>query len=68
MHAVVEATKQAFLEIRDKHVTDPAWMKLEPQSLLTLTRGLATLAANIDMRKAHRGAASPSPAARSGWA
>ncbi len=51
VHAVVEATKQAFLEIRDKHVTDPAWMKLEPQSLLDDAR-LATLAANIDMRKA----------------
>jgi len=51
VHAVVEATKQAFLEIRDKHVTDPAHMKLEPQSLLDDAR-LKALAANIDMKKA----------------
>ena len=51
VHAVVEATKQAFLEIRDKHVTDPAWMKVEPQSLLDDAR-LSALAAAIDMKKA----------------
>ena len=51
VHAVVEATKQAFLEIRDRHVTDPAWMRLEPQSLLDDAR-LSALAANIDMKRA----------------
>ena len=51
VHAVVEATKQAFLEIRDKHVTDPAHMKVEPQSLLDDAR-LKALAANIDMKTA----------------
>ena len=51
VHAVVEATKQAFLGIRDKYVTDPAYMKVEPQSLLD-DAGLKALAANIDMKKA----------------
>ena len=51
VHAVVEATKQAFLEIRDKHVTDPAYMKVDPQSLLE-DAALKALAANIDMKKA----------------
>ncbi len=51
VHAIVEATKQAFLEIRDKHVTDPAHMTVAPQSLLD-DAGLQALAANIDMKKA----------------
>jgi len=51
VHAVVEATKQAFLGIRDKYVTDPARMTLAPQSLLDAAR-LQALAANIDMKKA----------------
>ena len=51
VHAVVEATKQAFLEIRDKHLTDPAYMSLAPQALLADAR-LKGLAANIDMRRA----------------
>ncbi len=51
VHAVVEATKQAFLEIRDRHVTDPAHMLVAPQSLLE-DAGLKALAANIDMKKA----------------
>ena len=51
VHAVVEATKQAFLEIRDRHVTDPAYMNVEPQSLLD-DAALKALAARIDMRKA----------------
>ena len=51
VHAIVEATKQAFLEIRDRHITDPAYMQVDPQSLLEDTQ-LAGLAAKIDMRKA----------------
>lgn len=33
IHLVVEATKQAFL-VRDRHVTDPAYMNVDPQNLL----------------------------------
>lgn len=33
VHLCVEAVKQAFL-VRDRHVTDPAYMKIDPQSLL----------------------------------
>ena len=51
VHAVVEATKQAFLGIRDPHLADPAYMKVEPQSLLE-DSALKRLAANIDMKKA----------------
>ena len=49
MHAVVEATKAAFLGIRDPHLTDPADMGVEPQSLLEGAR-LDALAAQVDMR------------------
>ena len=34
VHLAVEATKRAFREIRDKHITDPAYMKVDAQSLL----------------------------------
>lgn len=51
VHAVVEATKQAFLQIRDRHVTDPAHMRVCAQSLLA-DEQLAGLAANIDIRQA----------------
>lgn len=34
VHGLVEATKRAFLE-RDRHVTDPRWMRFDPRSLLT---------------------------------
>jgi oxamate amidohydrolase len=51
VHAVVEATKQAFTAIRDRHVTDPAHMKVDAQSLLD-DSALKALAANIDMKKA----------------
>lgn len=33
VHACVESTKRAF-RIRDRHITDPAYMALDPQSLL----------------------------------
>ena len=47
VHAIVEATKQAFT-VRDRHVADPAAMEVEPQSLLDdaaldkLMRGIDT--------------------------
>jgi gamma-glutamyltranspeptidase/glutathione hydrolase len=51
VHAIVEATKQAFLSIRDRHVTDPAYMKTPAQQLLE-DDALKSLATNIDMAKA----------------
>ncbi len=51
VHAVVEATKQAFLGIRDKHVTDPSYMKVDAQSLLA-DAALQQLAQNISMTRA----------------
>ena len=33
VHGLVEATKRAFL-VRDAHVTDPAYMRVDPQSFL----------------------------------
>lgn len=50
VHLCVEATKQAF-SIRDKHVTDPAYMKVHPQSLLD-DDIVAALAAKISLQKA----------------
>jgi gamma-glutamyltranspeptidase/glutathione hydrolase len=51
VHLAVEATKQAFLRIRDPHVTDPAHMKVEPQALLEPAR-LDELASRIDPKRA----------------
>ncbi len=51
VHALVEATKAAFLGIRDPYLTDPAHMKLEAQALLAPGR-LDALAAEIDLRRA----------------
>ncbi|MBM3366673.1 MAG: gamma-glutamyltransferase family protein [Betaproteobacteria bacterium] len=51
VHAVVEATKVAFLHIRDPHLTDPADMALPPQALLHAAR-LDALAAQVDMKRA----------------
>ncbi|KPK05862.1 MAG: gamma-glutamyltransferase [Betaproteobacteria bacterium SG8_39] len=51
VHAIVEATKQAFLEIRDRHLTDEAWMSCDPQALLA-TEHLDALAARVDMQRA----------------
>lgn len=50
VHALVEATKQAFI-IRDKHVRDPAAMDVYPQAFLTET-ALSAMAGAIDPRKA----------------
>jgi len=51
VHAIVEATKAAFLGIRDPYVTDPTCMKVEPQSLLD-DANLRRLAAQIDLKRA----------------
>jgi gamma-glutamyltranspeptidase len=49
IHLCVEATKQAF-KLRDEFVTDPAYMTLEPQSLLDAPR-LDALAKDINLAK-----------------
>ncbi|MBC7500589.1 MAG: gamma-glutamyltransferase family protein [Herminiimonas sp.] len=50
VHLVVEATKRAF-QLRDQHITDPAHMTVDPQSLLS-AENLDALAAKIDPAKA----------------
>ncbi|AWN16831.1 gamma-glutamyltransferase family protein [Salinisphaera sp. LB1] len=50
LHGLIEATKQAFL-VRDREVTDPAWMTRDPSTWLTDTH-LDTLAAQIDPAQA----------------
>lgn len=50
IHALVEATKQAFL-VRDRHVTDPAAMGVDPASLLADST-LAALAAAVPLEQA----------------
>ncbi|WP_232467987.1 gamma-glutamyltransferase family protein [Bordetella genomosp. 13] len=45
VHACVEATKQAFA-IRDRDITDPAYMSIDPQQLLQADH-LDTLAARV---------------------
>lgn len=50
VHAQVEATKQAFA-LRDRYVTDPAFMSIAPADLLRAGL-LDELAANIDMQRA----------------
>ncbi len=51
VHVIVEATKQAFLEIRDRHLTDEAWMRDDPQALLAPDR-IDALAGRVDLRHA----------------
>ncbi|CAH0605618.1 unnamed protein product [Chrysodeixis includens] len=46
IHATVEATKQAFL-MRDKHITDPAFMKTNPLSLIS-SQALFNMASEIN--------------------
>ena len=58
IHALVEATKQAFIQ-RDTHVTDPLHMPLEAQALLTAQR-LDAMAAAVPLHQA-----SPWPAPHS---
>ncbi|MCW5594224.1 MAG: gamma-glutamyltransferase, partial [Burkholderiales bacterium] len=50
VHGLVEATKQAFL-VRNRHVCDPAAMKVDPWSFLT-DAALAERAAAIDPARA----------------
>ncbi len=50
IHGLVEATKRAFL-IRDRHVTDPAFMSVDPASFLT-EAVFAREAAAIDRKRA----------------
>ena len=50
VHGLVEATKQAFM-IRDAHVTDPAYMSVDPRSYLA-AGSLDERATRIDMRRA----------------
>ncbi len=50
IHGLVEATKRAFL-VRDAHVTDPLYMKHDPQGFLA-DHLLAEEAARIDRAKA----------------
>jgi gamma-glutamyltranspeptidase/glutathione hydrolase len=47
VHACVEATKLAFA-VRDKHITDPDYMDIDPQSLLA-PEALDAMAARISM-------------------
>lgn len=50
VHALVEATKQAFL-VRDREVTDPAFMQSDPASFLA-NGTIENLAMQIDKEKA----------------
>jgi gamma-glutamyltranspeptidase len=54
VHRLVEATKQAF-EVRDAHITDPAYMSVDPQSLLDDDH-VTAMAGRVDLA-----AASPWP-------
>lgn len=50
VHKLVEATKQAF-RVRDRHVTDPDFMEIDPAALLAPDR-IAALTGAIDPAKA----------------
>lgn len=50
VHGLVEATKQAF-RVRDEHVTDPAYMGVDPASFLT-DAALGEMAGRIDPERA----------------
>ena len=60
VHLCVEATKQAFV-VRDVHVTDPAYMTVDPQALLAPSM-IESLAARIDRRVAAPWGAGRAPA------
>jgi gamma-glutamyltranspeptidase/glutathione hydrolase len=60
VHAAVEATKRAFM-IRDKYITDPARMTVDPQSFLAPAK-LDAMAAKIDMATAAPWGAGKGPA------
>ena len=50
LHSLVESTKRAFM-VRDRHVTDPAHMTIDPQAQLDAAN-LKRLAATIDPNQA----------------
>jgi gamma-glutamyltranspeptidase/glutathione hydrolase len=50
VHGIVEATKQAF-GVRDRHLTDPRYMEVDPRDLLAES-AVAALAAGVDMARA----------------
>ncbi|KAI5646436.1 gamma-glutamyltranspeptidase domain-containing protein [Phthorimaea operculella] len=50
IHSVVEATKQAFI-MRDKYVTDPRYMEVDP-SMLISDKEILKMTRNIDANKA----------------
>ncbi len=50
VHGLIEATKQAF-RVRDQHVTDPAYMQVDPADFLTADR-LDRMAEGVDLRRA----------------
>jgi oxamate amidohydrolase len=60
VHLCVEAVKQAFA-IRDRHVTDPAYMKIDAQSLLERD-AVRALARGIDRNRAAPWGAGRGPA------
>ncbi|MCX7140475.1 MAG: gamma-glutamyltransferase family protein [Proteobacteria bacterium] len=60
VHLCVEATKQAFA-IRDRTITDPAYMRVDAQSFLEPV-AVRALAANIDRSKAAPWGAGKGPA------
>ena len=60
VHLCVEATKQAFA-IRDRTITDPAYMNIDAQSFLA-PAAVRALAANIDRKRAAPWGAGRGPA------
>ncbi|XP_059056813.1 oxamate amidohydrolase proenzyme-like [Achroia grisella] len=50
IHAAVESTKQAF-ELRDEYITDPLYMNVTPESLLT-PEAISKMAENVSLDKA----------------
>ncbi len=66
VHLLVEASKQAFA-IRDRHITDEAFMSAPPESFLT-EAVVAELAAGIDPGRPRPGSAGAPTAIPSGWA
>ncbi|HEY4999434.1 MAG TPA: gamma-glutamyltransferase family protein [Usitatibacter sp.] len=60
VHLCVEAVKQAFA-VRDRYVTDPAYMKVDAQALLERD-AVAALAAHIDRARAAPWGAGKGPA------
>lgn len=51
IHTTVEATKQAF-DMRDGYITDPAYMKVDPNFLLS-DKAIWAMAHNIDTKASH---------------